>query len=143
MEFNPIRYFPNLAGSLNFTKDMRSGVSQPALTRCDTAARGTTAPENEGCYPRVGRSRRAAIAKLSRGISDFAADFTKDFSMKNSVMKNSVLPTWSGTQDFLDVQPGDSGGRFIVISSVNSCRSSADEIATVSNFPSGYVLASS
>jgi LysR family hydrogen peroxide-inducible transcriptional activator len=33
MEFNPIRYFPNLAGSLNFIKDMRSGVSQPALTR--------------------------------------------------------------------------------------------------------------
>jgi hypothetical protein len=35
------------------------------------------------------------------------------------------------------------GGRFIVRSSVTSCRSSADEMATVSHFPSMYVLASS
>jgi DNA-binding transcriptional LysR family regulator len=34
MEFNPIRYFLNLAGTLNFTEAaMRSGVSQPTLIR--------------------------------------------------------------------------------------------------------------
>jgi LysR family hydrogen peroxide-inducible transcriptional activator len=34
MEFNKIRYFLNLADSLNFTEAvMRSGVSQPTLTR--------------------------------------------------------------------------------------------------------------
>lgn len=33
MEFNPIRYFLNLADTLNFTEaSMRSGVSQPTLT---------------------------------------------------------------------------------------------------------------
>src|SRR3546814_19754924 len=34
MEFNQIRYFLNLADTLNFTEAaMRSGVSQPTLTR--------------------------------------------------------------------------------------------------------------
>jgi LysR family hydrogen peroxide-inducible transcriptional activator len=34
MEFNQIRYFLNLADTLNFTEAaMRGGVSQPALTR--------------------------------------------------------------------------------------------------------------
>ena len=46
-------------------------------------------------------------------------------------------------QYFRDIQRRDGGGRFIVKSSVTSCRSSADDIATVSHFPSMYVLASS
>jgi hypothetical protein len=48
------------------------------------------------------------------------------------------------SQDFRDIQPRDrGGGRFILKISVTSCRSSADEIATFSHFPSGYVRASS
>ena len=48
------------------------------------------------------------------------------------------------SQDFRDIRPRDrGGGRFILKSSVTSCRSSADAIATFSHFPSGYVRASS
>jgi hypothetical protein len=49
-------------------------------------------------------------------------------------------------RDELDVEllrDADDGGRFIVRSSVTSCRSSADAMAIVSHFPSMYVLASS
>jgi hypothetical protein len=40
-------------------------------------------------------------------------------------------------------QQRDNGERFMLTSSVTSCRSSADETATVSHFPSGYARASS
>jgi hypothetical protein len=47
-------------------------------------------------------------------------------------------------QDSRDIQPRDSGGgRFMLKSSVTSCRSSADEMVTFSHFPSGYVRDSS
>lgn len=48
-----------------------------------------------------------------------------------------------GFYDIRDIQTHDSGGRFILISSITSFRSSADEIATVNHFPSGYARASS
>lgn len=41
------------------------------------------------------------------------------------------------------LQRPDGGGRFMIKRSVTSCRSSAEETATVSHFPSMYVLASS
>ena len=80
----------------------------------------------------------SSIAKLSRKTLTIAADFCD-----RVFIENSALPTLSGTQDFRDIQPRDRDGRFIVKSSVTSCRSAADEIATVRNLPSGYVLASS
>jgi hypothetical protein len=47
-------------------------------------------------------------------------------------------------QDSRDIQPRErGGGRFMLKSSVTSCRSSADEMVTFSHFPSGYVRASS
>jgi LysR family hydrogen peroxide-inducible transcriptional activator len=70
MEFNQIRYFPNLADTLNFTEAaMRSGVSQPTLTR----AIQRLEQESGGTFVyRDGKDSR--LTALGRDIrSEFAA----------------------------------------------------------------------
>jgi len=59
-------------------------------------------------------------------------------STRSCTMRLFTVPSaCRGLQDFPHIHPRDSVGRFIRISSVTSCRSSADEIGTVSHFPSG------
>lgn len=87
--------------------------------------------------------RLAALMLEHLLIGSRNSDLHSRFLRWNLLIENSVLPTLSGTRDFRETQPRDRGGRFIVKSFVTSCRSAADEIATVRNLPSGYVLASS
>ncbi len=74
MEFNQIRYFLNLADSLNFTEAaMRSGVSQPTLTRAIQRLEeelGGTLVYRDGKDSRLtalGRDIRSEFASIAEG----------------------------------------------------------------------------
>ena len=78
MEFNQIRYFLNLADTLNFTEPaIRSGVSQPTLTRAirrlEQELGGTSVYRN-------GKDSR--LTALSRDIrSEFSAQRVRALSL--------------------------------------------------------------
>ena len=79
--------------------------------------------------------RRAGV-KLGGRLTQFARSQT-DAPTHGYRRCDEVRGACRGLQDVHGIQSRESVGRFIRISSVTSCRSSADEIGTVSHFPSG------
>jgi hypothetical protein len=94
----------------------------------------------------AGRSTLEADFGQARDKRAISREIVEVIAMEIARYQSSLMTTRTlacESQDFRDIQSPDRGGRFIVKSSVTSCRSSADEIPTISHFPSGYVLASS